>query len=1031
MTMSPKNNLRIGCFTLLLLLLSTRLAAAPVKVTGSISDEKGEALMGAIVVSKPGADGQVRNTSAADDKGRFVIECEPGDVLVAYFMGYDDAVVPAPKKGGNIDIVMQPNSTTVLNEVVVVGYGSVNKSDLTGSVTNVNMGDLRSSAVTSVDQAMQGRVAGADIMSTSGDPDATTSIRVRGTRSISASNDPLIVVDGVLDAVSDLNDINPADIESISILKDASSTAIYGARGSNGVILITTKEAQAGSSVSVTAKLTGGVSMLPAKLDVMDATQFSNYLNEYAQLNSSTYPTITTETPVSEARIKDPLAYGTGTDWVGAITRVAPYHSEQISASGTIGSAKYYASFNHYDNRGIIKNSGVRNIVARVNASADLFKWLNLGVKVNYTYRNTDDNLAQIGGTNIYHSAIYLSPLIPADAITNPLNKSGAKVTMPTRQISENISNTLRSILTLVGHADVKIGKRVKLHTQFSYYRFDRNKYVYNPSTLPTRMDGLGGKASRNYYAEEKINWDLTLNWKRKFAKKHSVDVMGGSALYNYTNDNLGLSGQGYLVDEMTWRDMDAVQDKNTYVASTGDAKKRTLSFFARVNYNFDKRYYLTLTARADGASNFAANNKWGFFPSAALRWNIQNESFMKAAADVDELSLKLSYGRSGNDAISTYRSLASLTSVTTGYLFSGVQPVAYYPNRLASPDLRWEKTDLVNLALTGAFFNNRLSFTAEAYYAYTSDLLLDVQVANQTGYASRLTNIGATSNKGLELSIESRNIVTSDFVWTTAFTISHNTQMVESIGGENYIVAYNAPAGYMMYGYVKGYPLNALWGFQYAGVWHNAAEVARNKMTKAVAARNGYTALGTPIYVDRNHDGVLDSEDITYLGNADPVVYGGLQNTFRIGKFSLGVYFVYSLGGKIFNFGELYMSGSRRTNQYRYMVNAWHPVKNPDSNLPAAGILDEADLHSTRQLHDASYLRLKTVSLSYAWNLKKKWVRDITFSISGENLWLWKNYNGFDPDVSTSSEGSTIRRMDLGAYPRARTIMASIQFRY
>jgi hypothetical protein len=336
-----------------------------------------------------------------------------------------------------------------------------------------------------------------------------------------------------------------------------------------------------------------------------------------------------------------------------------------------------------------------------------------------------------------------------------------------------------------------------------------------------------------------------------------------------------------------------------------------------------------------------------------------------------------------------------------------------------------------VNLAVTGAFFNNRLNITAEAYYAYTSDLLLNVQVADQTGYSTRLANIGATSNKGLELSIESRNIVTRGFIWSTAFTISHNTQRVEDIGSENYIIAYKAPTTeYMMYGYVKGYPLNALWGFQYAGVWHNKEEIERNKLTHAVASNNGNTALGYPVYVDRNHDGVLDNQDMTYLGNADPVVYGGFQNNFRIGKFNLGVYFVYSLGGKIFNYSELYMAGSRSTNQYAYMVNAWHPVKNPDSNLPRAGIID-GDVHSTRMLHDASYLRLKTVSLSYMWNVKKKFIRDITFSISGENLYLWKHYNGFDPDVSTSSDGSTLRRMDLGAYPRARTIMASIQLRY
>lgn len=1026
-----KNNVLCALWATVLLIMSSSALAAPIKVRGRVIDEKGEPLMGAVIVAKPQPDGQVRSTVTADEKGNFVIECEPTDVLVAYFLGYDDATVAVNSKG-SIDITMSPSSETVLNEVVVVGYGSELRSDLTGSVTNVNMGDVRTAAVTSIDQAMQGRIAGADIMSTSGDPDATTSIRIRGTRSISASNDPLIVVDGVLDAVSDLNDINPSDIESISVLKDASSTAIYGARGSNGVILITTKEASnQNASVSITAKITGGVSMLPQKLDLMNATQFANYYNERAQLSTNIYKDVTTETPISSAPVSDPIAYGEGTDWIGAITRVAPYQQQQISGSCTVGSSKHYVSFSHYDNRGIIKNSGVRNMVARINSSVDVFKWLNVGTKMSYTYRDTDENLASIGGTSIWDSAIYLSPLIAADAVKNPLSTSGAKITMPTYSISEKTKNTIRSMFNIVGYAQAKLHKRLQFRTQVSFFRFDRNKYQYEPSTLPSREDGLGGKAAREYYTENKFTWDNTLTFTKTFAKRHGFKAMVGSAYYRFTNGAFSLSGQGYMVDDVKWNNMNAVQDKNTYTASTSAQNKQTLSFFARVNYDYAKRYYLTLTARADGASNFAANNKWGFFPSAALRWNIHNESFMKGVNHLDELSVKLSFGRSGNDAISTFRSLPAFSTTTGGYLFGGTQPVAYYPSRLASPDLRWEKTDLVNLAVTGAFFNNRLNITAEAYYAYTSDLLLNVQVADQTGYSTRLANIGATSNKGLELSIESRNIVTRGFIWSTAFTISHNTQRVEDIGSENYIIAYKAPTTeYMMYGYVKGYPLNALWGFQYAGVWHNKEEIERNKLTHAVASNNGNTALGYPVYVDRNHDGVLDNQDMTYLGNADPVVYGGFQNNFRIGKFNLGVYFVYSLGGKIFNYSELYMAGSRSTNQYAYMVNAWHPVKNPDSNLPRAGIID-GDVHSTRMLHDASYLRLKTVSLSYMWNVKKKFIRDITFSISGENLYLWKHYNGFDPDVSTSSDGSTLRRMDLGAYPRARTIMASIQLRY
>lgn len=1022
-------NKRSILLTPLLLLCSMATWAQNITVGGIVSDEAGEPLPSAIIVAKPSVDGQVRTTVTADSKGQFSIVCLPTDILTAYFLGYDDAVVPVEGKH-IIDIVMQPSSATRLNESVVVGYGSVSKSDLTGSVSNVKMGDVRSSAITGIDQALQGRIAGAEIMSTTGDPGAGTSIRIRGTRSISASNEPLIVLDGVIDAVTDLNEINPADIESISVLKDASSTAIYGARGSNGVILITTKEAAVSGNVSITAKFSGGVSMLPSKLDIMNATQFANYWNEFAQLGVM-YGDRSITTPVSGLAIADPYSLGKGTDWIDEITRVAPYNSEQISISGMMGKTKYYASFNHTDNRGIIKNSGVRDLIGRFNASTDLFKWLNAGIRLSYNYRNTDENVASVGGTGLYNSAIYLSPLMSPDAVVNPLNTTGAKITLPTYHIKESTKNALRSMFTIAGYAIAKINDHTEIKTQASFFRFDRNMYQYWPSTLPSRSDGQGGSATRQYYNENKITWDNTFNWNRKFGGKHYLGIMAGSSLYSFVSSNFSLSGQGYQVDAVKWKNMNAVLDKNTYNAGTAETDKHTLSFFGRINYDYRKRYYLTLTARADGASNFAINNKWGFFPSAALRWNIHNEPFMRNVASVDELSVKLSYGRSGNDAIPVYRSLAALSSTTGGYLFDGQQPVSYYPSRIVSPDLRWEKTDLANLAVTGSFFNSRLNFTAEAYYAYTSDLLLYVQVAQQSGYSSRLANIGATSNKGLELSIDSRNIVKRGFVWNTSFTISHNTQRVEDIGGENFIMAYAAPStGYMMYGYVKGYPINSLWGFQAAGVWHNQEEIERNKVTHAVVSRNGSTSLGYPVYVDRNHDGVLNSEDLTYLGNADPIVYGGLQNTFVIGKFTLGVYLSYSIGGKIFNYSELFMAGSQRTNQYTYMVNAWHPTKNPESNLPRAGIFDE-DVHSTRQLHDASYLRLKSVTLSYTWNVRKKFLKDVTFGVSGENLFLLKAYNGFDPDVSTSSDGSTLRRMDLGAYPKARTIIGFIQLRY
>src|SRR5690606_1789129 len=359
----------------------------------------------------------------------------------------------------------------------------------------------------------------------------------------------------------------------------------------------------------------------------------------------------------------------------------------------------------------------------------------------------------------------------------------------------------------------------------------------------------------------------------------------------------------------------------------------------------------------------------------------------------------------------------------------------AFYPSRLASEALSWEKTDMYNIATDISLFNNRVNLTLEGYLSYTSDLLLDVQTPRHTGYNTRFANVGKTSNKGVEFSVETRNIDKTDFSWTSNFSISRNKQMVEDIGTLDYVGVYHANSNnsYMMYGYVQDYPLNALWGFQYMGTWKSIEEVERNRITRGYvsSAPSMYTP-GAPRYIDQNHDGVLNENDLVYLGNSDPFVYGGLMNSFQYKNFSLGVFLNYSVGGKIYNISEQWMAGSNLTNQYKYMLNGWHPVRNPNSDLPRAGAVD--NIASDRMVYDASYLRLQSVSFGYRWDVSN-WtngkLRDIQFMLAGENLLLWKEYNGFDPDVSSQSGTSTLRRVDIGAYPKPRTIVGSIQIRY
>ena len=1028
---------------LLILLVSGALTAAPAlaqksgtkhTVTGKVTDQSGEPLIGATVLVTGTTNGASTNAT-----GDYSIQVPEGASLTFQYIGYE----PKTEKVGartKVDVKLDQSKQTI-DEVVVIGYGTVKKSDLTGSVANVKMSDIKDIPVVSVDQALQGRIAGADIMATTGEPGATTSIRIRGTRSISASNEPLIIVDGVIDGIHDLNDINSADIESISVLKDASSTAIYGARGSNGVIVITTKKGRGvDGRPSITFKTDLGFSQLPRQLDIMNATEFARYRNDYAYFFSSAdgNDKIEPDSPISKYPFPNPEAKGAGTNWIDTITRTALYQNYDLSISGASAKSSYYASAGFNETQGIIDNSGLKRYSARLKVDHEFAKWLKAGLNLSYTYRDQDENLATIGGTNWWNAAVFLSPFLTPTSDMNDLWYSGQKFNNPRLMLDHCFKNARRISLNNSGFVEVTPVKGLKLRSQFTYYSYQRHGRYYEPGYLPAKKENEGGYASRDEYDDTSFSSENTVYYELRPKSGHNFDVLGGYTAQVKYDNNLSITGRGYTLDELTWNNMAAVPDKQNTSISTNHTDWTKMSVFGRLNYNYKERYYVTFTARYDGASNFAANKKWGFFPSAALRWNVANEKFLQKAKWIDELALRASLGRTGNDAISAYRSLAAVGNSTSGYLMGGTQQLAVYPSRLASPDLTWETSDQYTLGADISLFGGRLNVTADTYLIKTRDLLLTVQVASQTGYTNYFANAGRTTNKGWELTVESRNIVRPKFQWSTTLTLSRNRQMVDDIASEDFVTAYSSPSSsgttYMMYGYKKGYTLNALWGFRYGGVWHNEGEVERNKITKAYASASGNTFKpGYARYQDINHDGALNSDDLVYLGSADPDLYGGIQNTFNIHNFTLSFFFNYSIGGKIYNVAELWMgNGSPYTNQYKYMQNSWHPVRNPNSNLPMAGSYDA--LPSDRLVHDASYLRLKNISASYTFDMRKATknrLRDIRVSVSGENLYLWKKYNGFDPDVSTSSSNSALRRVDIGAYPKPRTIIFSLQIRY
>ncbi len=1008
-----------------------------VKISGKVFDDSG--------IPMPSASIRIieaNRTLNTDQNGAYAINLRPGNyTFEASYISYQSQSKKVIVQSGkdltvNFTLVESQNK---LNEVVVVGYGEVRRKDLTGAVSTVSLKDIQDIPVQRVDQMLQGRIAGAEIVSTSGEPGAGTSIRIRGTRSISATNEPLYVVDGVMDAVSSMNDINPADIETIQVLKDASSTAIYGSRGSNGVILITTKRGQEGQT-EVLYRADFGVSQLPRFLDLMNAQEFAELQNDRYYFQSTANQT----KPLEDYPFPNPAALGAGTNWTDEISRTAPYQNHTLTASGGSKATKFYFSANYSNNQGIIIASGLQRYQLRLNLDHTFSKYVKGGLRINYSYIDHEINKADIGTQTLwYRSTIFLAPTIAAykpDGSLNDWNSqwyAGTLFDSPLAVSKLTRKDQLKKTLSPMVFLEVTPIKGLVFRSSASLYDYNRFDDNFSPSTLPTRASrNTGAYAYKRAYRANNILNENTVTYNTIWKRKHSFEGLYGFTLQTNWYADLSASGDGYFIDDINTNDLGAVPSKETLNASSSLEDRSRVSHLGRINYNFDSKYYLTLTGRFDAGSNFAANHKWGFFPSAALKWNLKREKFLKNVRAIDDLAIRLSAGIAGNDAVGVYQSLARLSSNSNGYIFGGAIPVSYTPNRIANEGLTWEKTKSVNLGIDAAFLKGKVDLSLELYSSRTEDLLLTVQLPNQGGYTSRLANIGKTSNDGVELTLGTKNITRKNFYWNSTFTIGHNKQMVDDIGGLERVSAYINPYGgnYMMYGYVAGRPLNALWGFQYAGVWKNLAEVAQNDIDKKyVSSSTPFYTPGRQRYIDQNGDGVLNNDDLIYMGNADPKVYGGLQNSFRYKKFYINIYFNYSLGGKIYNPTELFMgTGTYLSNQYRYMVNAWHPTRNPTSDIPRADSKD--DIPTDRFIYDASFLRLKNASISYVFDLAKKTnnkFKSVILTAAGNNIFLLKKYNGYDPEVSAESGSSTIRRMDNGAYPASRTLTFSAQLKF
>lgn len=777
--------------------------AQPTLIKGKVIDEKGNPVAGATIKVK----GTNIGTSSGVN-GDFELRNIPANAtLVISFLGYILQEVSAQSDTVmEISLIPQQND---LSEVIVVGYGSTRKQDLTGSVATIGKKELKNIPITRVDQMLQGKAAGVQVTSISGAPGAGTSIRIRGGNSINAGNEPLYVIDGLIGG-GDINLINPEDIESMVVLKDASSTAIYGARGANGVILVTTKKGSAGQD-NINLDFYTGWQKIPKLIPMLNATQFAELANESALDLGQPAP------------YTDPLSLGEGTNWQKEISRIAPMQNVTASASGGKKDYNYFLSGNYNNQEGVIINSGFKRYQFRSNLNKTFRENVRIGAILNAGRSEIRNNTVALGGLDYFQSALAYVPtatVYNADGTFNSTRPFDPQVyDNPVAQGTLTTNNTNNT--NLIGNifAEWEILKGLSFKSTFgSELNFSKIN-IYNPGSLPSRANAKQGGAA-NVSTQNSLMWlsENTLTYRRDINKDHHLNLVVGTSYQTGNTERLGANADLYATDVFSFNNLGAT-DQKKFNISSGYDEYSIMSYLSRLNYSYKDKYLLTLTGRLDGSSRFATNHKNAFFPAVAFAWRASDENFIKKLNIFDMLKLRASFGYNGNQAIGIYSSLPSLTT-QSGFLIGDARILGYTAGNLPNPDLKWETTRQLDLGLEFAILKSRINVEIDYYSKKTKDLLLSEQLPTQTGFTSKISNIGSVSNKGLELLISTRNIVSKDFSWETNLNISGNRNKVISLGGvAGFDLASTGFGGFSTISrLVPGEPVGTFWGATYMG---------------------------------------------------------------------------------------------------------------------------------------------------------------------------------------------------------------------
>lgn len=988
------------------------------EVTGTVaSEEDNEPLPGVNITIEGSTSG-----TQTDFDGNYTLEANGDANLVFSFVGYKDLKVSVNGRE-TIDVTMEKGES--LDEVVVIGYGREEKRDIVGSVSQIESSEVEDMPVNNMARKLQGKIPGLQINQTSGEPGGQMSMQIRGANSINSGNQPLVVIDGY-PSEQGLDDLNPNDIESVSVLKDAASSALYGSRAANGVIMVTTKEGKKGKT-EVNFRSYLAMEKVPnrGRPDLMNAPEFAQFKKEFYE-DQAKYENYTGGVP---ERYQNPDEYDPddGTDWYDLLLRTGFTQNYNLSLSSGTEKAKTYTSINYSNEKGTILNSFSRKITARSNNTFKPTEDLTLGLKLSGTFkkRQVQDNLG--GGRNIIALAYLMDP---TQSYRNPDGSLPVSFESPGmfanpnwyRVLTERESPDKNTRLTGNAFAEYDILDGLTYKFSIDAHRDHGIQRRFIPSTAQGDMGSAPPqRATGDYNTNMSFNWmvENTLTYDRTFGDKHDISLLAGYSSQDFESENSAIDATDFPDDDISW--VNAGDERNGTADKT---KSRLISYFGRFNYTFDDKYILSLAYRRDGSSRFGSNSKYGGFPSASIGWIVSDENFMENIDKIDFLKIKANYGEVGNNNIGDFTFLPSLSK--DNYVFNGSMVPGKSLDGLGNPNLGWEKTKSYDIGFDLELFNHRISLSYDYYNKKTEGLLYDVDIPSNAGFRSYTTNIGRFDFWGHEINLNTVNL-DGDFKWNTNINISFDRNKVKKLG------LTNAPIGGTNLDWddnrtAVGHSIGEFYGFIYDGVYMTQEEFDEQPHASG-------DEVGTTRYKDVNGDGKINNDDRTWIGDPNPDAVYGITNEFSYKDFDLSVVMAGTIGNDIANDN---LSSTENLdgvfNVRKEVADRWRSEDNPGKGIvprTKTGTTEPFRNFTSRHVSKGTFLSVKNITFGYTLPIGQDFFKEARVYFSGQNLFIWSKYDGMNPEVSMDGlDGLSLGR-DFSSYPISRTYSLGVNFKF